>query len=57
MMSNLNYTKNYTRFFKENMAYNEEEDVYTCHTGRTLKVQYIKETKKQKRLRIPDDHI
>lgn len=27
------------------MAYNEEEDVYTCHAGRSLNAQYIKKQK------------
>lgn len=35
------------------MAYNEEDDVYTCHAGRTLTAQYIKKcTKSKKNIRL-----
>lgn len=32
-------------FLRKNMAYDEEQDVYTCHAGKKLNAQYIKKQK------------
>lgn len=42
---------------RENMAYEEETDTYTCHGGRKLKGSVQEETEKQKRLSVRGDRI